>query len=65
MIAFTFEIEYRVGDVFQGLWASDRAFFGDMANDEDGGMGTFCHLHKLQCAFANLADAARGGCQVV
>src|SRR2546423_939523 len=51
--------------MFQGLGASDGAFFSDMADDENGSMSTFCQVHQLQRALAYLADTARGGGQMI
>src|SRR5438067_2508386 len=64
VIAFTFEIEYSVGNMLQGFGTSDSTFLGDMANDEDGRMRVFGQLHELKCAFTYLADAPRSGGQM-
>src|SRR6266513_3304495 len=59
MITFTLEIQHSIGDMFESFWASYGAFFRDMSNDKDRYVGAFCQLHKLECAFTHLADAAR------
>src|SRR5579883_562358 len=64
VVAFAFEVENGVGDVFQGFGTGNGAFFGDVADDEDGDMAAFGKLHQLQGAFAYLADAARRGWQM-
>ena len=45
MVAFAFEVEHGVGDVFKRSWASDGAFFGDMANDKNRCECVFRELH--------------------
>ena len=64
MIAFAFEIEDGIGDMFQRLRACNRAFFGHMSNNKNGDMCAFRQLHQLQRTFAYLADTARRGCQM-
>lgn len=60
-----FEVEDGVYDVFEDAGAGDGAFFGDVADEEEGGAGAFCHFLEAAGAFAYLADAAGGGFEVV
>ena len=64
MVAFPFKVEYGIGDMFQGFRSSNSAFFGNMTNNEDRRVCTFCQLHELQGTFTYLTDATRGGCQM-
>src|SRR6266699_3907256 len=64
MIAFALKVKDGISDVFEGFWASNGAFFRDVTDDKDGGVGALCQLHELERTFTHLADAAGRGCQV-
>src|SRR2546422_9879942 len=59
VIAFAFQVEDGISDMFQSFGTGDSAFLGDMSNDEDRNMRAFGQLHQLEGAFAHLADAPR------
>src|SRR2546426_12708780 len=64
MIAFTLKVKDGISDVFEGLWASNGAFFRDVSDDKDGCVGALCQLHELERTFTHLADTTGSGCQV-
>ena len=57
--ALALEIEDGVHDVFEHFGPRERAFFGDVPDEEEGDPARLCDAHELCGAFAHLSDAAR------
>ena len=60
-VAVAFEVEYNVDEVFEGFGAGEGAFFGDVADDDNGGVGGFGGANDEVAAVGDLGDAAWGG----
>lgn len=59
MLAVTGEFEDGVNHVFEQFWSGDGAFFGDVADDDDGDVGFFGGLDQEA---GTVADLAWGSC---
>ena len=57
--ALALEIEDGIHDVFEHFGPRERAFFGDVPDEEEGDPARLCDAHELCGAFAHLPDAAR------
>ena len=47
VMAFTFEVENRIDDMFEGFWSGDRTVLGDMADQKNGNRPVLCEQQKL------------------
>ena len=53
------EVQHRVHQVLEQAGTCDRAFLGDVADDDDGGAARLGEAHQLRGAFAQLRHGAR------
>ena len=53
-VRVAFKIKNRIDHVLQHTRASQRAFFGDVADQHDGGATGFCRAREVGSAFAHL-----------
>ena len=60
-----FKVQHRVHHVLQHAGASQRALFGDVADQHDGDAGRFGGARQMRGAFAHLRHRAGGAGQLV
>ncbi len=61
VVAIAFEGEDDVDHMFEHARAGDFAFLGDVADEDDAGLGVLGVAHEAPAAAADLADGAGGG----
>src|SRR5690606_38548254 len=59
VVPVAFKIEDRVHDVFERLWAGNRAFFSYVAGDKDRHTGSLGQHHQSAGGLAHLRNTAR------
>ena len=59
-VTIAFETQYNVDEMFENFGAGERAFFGDVADDDDGGVGDFGGADDEVATVGDLRDPAGG-----
>ena len=63
--SFALEVEHRVDDVLERLWARDAAALRDVPDDEHRRSRFLREAHQPRGAFAHLADVSRRAFELV
>src|SRR4051812_10155700 len=50
------EVKHRINHVLEHARSGERAFLGDVPDEDDRCTTAFCDARELRCAFANLCD---------